>query len=163
MIARFLTESIIHTMDKQKLKDCNTFLKNFPEFHSKSSADCWDLASQMNKFSVLSASPVKFVIGKDWVVFGAVCRVEKRVFQSIILCFIQTSDSGVSRWVHNAIDDLTSSFLDNTKENVAFFYRQIELAMKLFSTKKTMLDILNLMQDMRDGKTQWKSEFTKNK
>ena len=156
MIARFLNEAIIHTMDKQKLKDSSTFLKNFPDFESKSPSDTWDLASQMNKFSILAASPVRFVIGKDWAVFGAVCGINQKLFQSIVFCFIQTADDGTSRWVHLANDDLTSSFLDGTKENKAFLYRQIELGLKLLSTKKTMLDILNLMQDMRDGKTPWK-------
>ena len=97
-------------------------------------------------------APILYLAGKDFFVLGTVSRHKDSVRQSISLFRI----SPLKDWRHPYSIPGYIRFIEDTKENIAFLSRQVDIAMKHISKAKTWKEAKNIMKRIDSGRTGWK-------
>ena len=146
MIARFLQEGLIQTLDLSR--DFEEFSDKFPSCRK---ADPSQLYIVLDGFRKVAVSPVRYIVGDDWVVFGAVCRpIPDTVNIKFRCCYCPKGRMRTWR----SMTFPASNFTD-TKENQKILWKSVEDGMRMISTARSFDAVQNLMKKMIYGETRW--------
>ena len=150
MIVRFLTEGLVQTLDISK--DQKDFPSRFfPDYITENPADMKLLLVSIYQAKSHAVSSVKFVLGKDWVVFGTVKGYEGKAYLDFVCCYC-IEKNGKKKWWRNVF---SSPDFPDTKKNIVILAKSVEEGMRMVSTIRDYNSALKLLKEMLRGSTRW--------
>ena len=151
MIARFLDEGLIQTFDCNKIK-YPEFLERFPDSKGADSEAVEDILKELGREDCY-LPPVRYTVGKDWVVFGTIINITVYLQMRFILCYCYDYDRrNMKKWFSSSYG---STSIHDTEGNRIRLRKLIEDGMRMVSSAKHQRNVENLLEKMFRGKTRW--------
>ena len=153
MIARFLNEGLVQTLDFSKMKTCDEFYDKFPDCRGSNTASLWTV---MNNFRhTYNLPPIRYVAGKDWAVFGAVRKISNTIADLVFeFCYCPEKGDGRARiWRSRTFE---SPNYTNTDKNLKELRKSVESGLRMLSSVRDYDKALDLIEKMFYNETRWK-------
>ena len=153
MIARFLNEAVIQTLDYSKMNSYNDFMERFPDCGTANTSAAWSTIHNFSPSYDYNLRPIKYIAGKDWFVVAAVRKLSERILDlcfEICYCFER---GNTKTWTSRTFE---SANLRNTDGNLTELRKRREEGLRMLSSVRDYKRAIDLLEKMFYNETRWK-------